>query len=637
MRNNLGEIMWRQRAILLVSLLFQVLQNVASNKHVCPPSSCGKISNISHPFRLKGDPKRCGNSRYELVCEDNVTVLYLYSAKYHVQAINYDNFTIRVMEPGLIQQPNCSSLPRFFLSQSNFTNNKDPYQPMPYRSWFSSNYSMEHTFRHIVFLKCINAVTDNTKYVDIASCDSKGYTYAVADLKAKEVEVGCHGMVVSPTSLWDFHTNTNNYSDTLIYKALAYGFEISWMEFACKELCGRYTHCYFNTTAQKLDCYPGCSTIPWLDGPKCGIREQLLAWAGIIITVAMYVILASWVCKYLFGVPLIIAFAIYKWRKRHVSLYEGIENYLEQNNLMSIRYSYKEIKKMGGGFKEKLGEGGYGSVFKGKLRSGPTVAIKMLNKSKGNGQDFINEITTIGRIHHHNIVQLIGFCVEGSKRYLVYEFMPNGSLDKIIFSKDGSVQLSYDKIYDISIGVARGISYLHYGCEMKILHFDIKPHNILLDENFIPKISDFGLAKLYPINNSIVTMTQVRGTRGYMAPELFYKNVGRISHKVDVYSFGMLLMEMTSKRKNLNPHEERLSQIYFPSWIYDHLEEERDIETEDITDEEKKIIKQMIIVALWCIQLNPNDRPSMNKVIEMLEGDIKSLKIPPRPTLTPHE
>jgi len=189
------------------------------------------------------------------------------------------------------------------------------------------------------------------------------------------------------------------------------------------------------------------------------------------------------------------------------------------------------------------------------------VGIKILGKYKGNGQDFISEVATIGTIHHQNVVQLIGFCVSNSKRVLIYEFMPNGSLDNFIFPKDGSVHLSYEQIYNISIGVARRISYLHNGCEMQILHFDIKPHNILLDQNFIPKVSDFGWTKLYPIDNSIVTMTVARGTIGYMAPELFYNNIGGISHKADVYSFGMLLMKMVSKRKNLNPHAERSSQL----------------------------------------------------------------------------
>jgi len=319
-------------------------------------------------------------------------------------------------------------------------------------------------------------------------------------------------------------------------------------------------------------------------------------------------------------------------------MFDYIEIYLQQqNNLMPIGYSYKEIKKMTRGFKDKLGEGGFGTVFKGNLRSGPGVAIKMLGKSKGKGRDFISEVATIGRIHHLNVVQLIGFCAEGSKRALVYEFMPNGSLDKFIFSKEGSVNISYSQIFDISIGVARGIAYLHHGCEMKILHFDIKPHNILLDENFTPKVSDFGLAKLYPIENSIVTMTAARGTIGYMAPELFYKNIGGVSYKADVYSFGMLLMEMASKRKNLNAQAEHSSQLYFPLWIYDQFRQEGEIEIEDVTEEEKKIVKKMIIVALWCIQLKPDDRPSMRKVVGMLEGDGESLEMPPKPTLYPHE
>ncbi|KAB1205155.1 hypothetical protein CJ030_MR7G016799 [Morella rubra] len=179
-------------------------------------------------------------------------------------------------------------------------------------------------------------------------------------------------------------------------------------------------------------------------------------------------------------------------------MYDAIEKFLQShNNLMPIRYSYSEIKKMTNNFKDKLGEGGYGTVFKGTLRSGQHVAIKKLGKSKANGEEFISEVATIGRIHHINIVQLIGFCVEGSTRALLYEFMPKGSLNNYIFSEEKSVLLGYQKLYDIALGVARGIEYLHQGCDMQILHFDIKPHNILLDDNFTPKIFDFGLAKLY--------------------------------------------------------------------------------------------------------------------------------------------
>jgi serine/threonine protein kinase len=316
-------------------------------------------------------------------------------------------------------------------------------------------------------------------------------------------------------------------------------------------------------------------------------------------------------------------------------MYDNIENFLQSySNLMPIRYSYSEVKKMTKGFKEKLGEGGFGTVYKGTLQSGRLVAIKMLSMSKTNGQDFINEVATIGRIHHVNIVQLIGFCVEGSKRALVYEFMPNGSLNRYIFFSEVSTLLSYDKMYDIALGVARGIEYLHQGCDMQILHFDIKPHNILLDENFIPKVSDFGLAKLYPVNDNIVSLTAARGTLGYMAPELFYKNIGGVSYKADVYSFGMLLMEMAGRRKNLNVIAEHSSQIYFPTWAYGQLNDGNDIEMEDATEEEKKIGKKMIIVALWCIQMKPNDRPSMNKVVQMLEGEVECLQMPSKPFLS---
>jgi len=348
-------------------------------------------------------------------------------------------------------------------------------------------------------------------------------------------------------------------------------------------------------------------------------------------------LLPSFIMRFTLGLVVFFALLIYTCRRRHTSIYENIEVFLRGSTLIPIRYSYKDIKKMTRSFKVKLGEGGFGCVYKGKLISGPFVAIKMLGKPKGNGQDFINEVATIGRIHHANVVRLIGFCVERSKRALVYEFMPNGSLDKYISSKDDVINLTYKKMYEISLGVARGIAYLHQGCDMQILHFDIKPHNILLDENFIPKVSDFGLAKLYPNDNSIVTLTAARGTIGYMAPELFYKNIGGVSYKADVYSFGMLLMEMASKRRNLNPHADRSSQLFFPFWIYNQLIEEKEIEMDEITDEENSNVKKMFIIALWCIQLKPSDRPAMNKVIEMLEGNIENIEMPPKPSLYPNE
>ncbi|KAK3415696.1 hypothetical protein EUGRSUZ_H01564 [Eucalyptus grandis] len=342
--------------------------------------------------------------------------------------------------------------------------------------------------------------------------------------------------------------------------------------------------------------------------------------------------------KFILGAPCVLIFLILKWMRRHQATDANIEQFLQaHNNLLPIRYSYSDIRRITKNFKSKLGEGGYGSVYRGILRSGNEVAVKILNKPKCNGQDFISEVRTIGRIHHVNVVQLVGFCFEYSKQALVYDFMPNGSLDKHISYKDGDDPLDYKKMYEISLGIARGIEYLHRGCDVQILHFDIKPHNILLDRSFTPKVSDFGLATLYPTDRSIVLLTTARGTLGYMAHELFYKDIGGISYKADVYSFGMLLMEMAGRRRNINAHAERSSQIYFPLWVYDQLSKENELERVDVIEEERETTRKMIIVALWCIQLSPNDRPSMRKVLNMLEGDMDKLQLPPKPLLYPRE
>ncbi|KAK8713292.1 hypothetical protein V6N13_148513 [Hibiscus sabdariffa] len=355
---------------------------------------------------------------------------------------------------------------------------------------------------------------------------------------------------------------------------------------------------------------------------------------GIASLLIAIIICARCVCV----CPFVVCLFIKKFRRRHSSKFVVVEAFLQnQNNLMPINYSYSQIKTMTKGFKNKLGEGGYGCVYKGKLRSGRDVAVKILDKSKCNGQEFINEVMTIGRIHHVNVVRLIGFCVGASKHALVYDFMSNGSLEKYLFSQGSNNSLSCKKMYDIAVGVARGIEYLHKGCDIQILHFDIKPHNILLDENFTPKVSDFGLAKIYPIEKSIVSLTGARGTMGYMAPELFYKNIGGISYKADVYSFGMLLMEMASKRKNLNVNVEHLSQIFFPSWVFEQLSLGKEIEIGEMTDEEKELVKKMMMVSLWCIQTKPSDRPSVGKVVEMLENEIQGLQMPPKPFLSLRE
>lgn len=191
-----------------------------------------------------------------------------------------------------------------------------------------------------------------------------------------------------------------------------------------------------------------------------------------------------------------------------------VEKFLEDyKGLKPTRFCYSDIRRMTNEFSEKVGEGGYGIVYKGKLTSEISVAVKVLNNTKEKGgEEFVNEVSTMGRIHHVNVVRLVGFCAEGFRRVVVYEFLTNDSLEKFIFQSESS--LGWEKMQEITLGIAKGIEYLHQGCDHQILHFDIKPHNILLDQNFTPKISDFGLAKLCSKEQSGITMTAARGTMG---------------------------------------------------------------------------------------------------------------------------
>uniref|UniRef100_A0A3Q7FVL8 non-specific serine/threonine protein kinase n=1 Tax=Solanum lycopersicum TaxID=4081 RepID=A0A3Q7FVL8_SOLLC len=323
--------------------------------------------------------------------------------------------------------------------------------------------------------------------------------------------------------------------------------------------------------------------------------------------------------------------------KRKGEDYRNVKAFLKSRGSLALRkYSYSEVKKMTEYFKNKLGQGGYGSVYKGKLHTGSLVAVKVLKESKGGGEEFINEVASISRTSHINIVSLVGFCFEGQHRALIYDFMPNGSLEKFIYdAKCGTNhQLGWHTLYNISLGIARGLEYLHRGCNTRILHFDIKPHNILLDEDFCPKISDFGLAKLCNNKESVVSLLGARGTIGYIAPEIVCKNIGGVSHKSDVYSYGVMVLEMVGGRKNVDEVIDCTSEIYFPHWIYKQIEQKKELGLTGIVEEEdKKLAEKMILVSLWCIQTDPSSRPSISMVIEMLQGELESLQMPPKPFL----
>jgi serine/threonine protein kinase len=273
-------------------------------------------------------------------------------------------------------------------------------------------------------------------------------------------------------------------------------------------------------------------------------------------------------------------------------------------------------------------------VFKGSLSDSTTIAVKRLDYAYQGEKQFRAEVSSIGIIHHINLVRLIGFCCEGSRRLLVYEHMPNRSLDLHLFQSDAT--MPWHTRYQIALGVARGLAYLHGSCQDCIIHCDIKPENILLDASFAPKIADFGMAKLLGRDFSRV-LTTVRGTAGYLAPE-WISGVA-VTTKVDVYSFGMVLLEIISGRRNsCAPCSCGADYgVYFPvhaacklleggpsiGSLVDHM-----LHGDVDLDEAERACK----VACWCIQDNEFDRPTMAEVVQILEG-LAEVSVPPMPRL----
>lgn len=308
---------------------------------------------------------------------------------------------------------------------------------------------------------------------------------------------------------------------------------------------------------------------------------------------------------------------------------------LEYASGAPVQFSYRELHRSTKGFKQKLGSGGFGAVYRGDLANRTVVAVKQLEGIEQGEKQFRMEVATISSTHHLNLVRLIGFCSEGRHRLLVYEFMKNGSLDHFLFSKESSGKLNWAARFSVAIGTARGITYLHEECRDCIVHCDIKPENILLDENYNAKVSDFGLAKLiHPKDHRHRTLTSVRGTRGYLAPE-WLANLP-ITSKSDVYSYGMVLLEIVSGQRNFDVSEET-GRKKFSIWAYEEFENGniRNIVDKSLAEQEVDMeqLERAVQVSFWCTQEQPSLRPSMGKVVQMLEG-IMDIERPPAPKAT---
>ncbi|XP_047941163.1 G-type lectin S-receptor-like serine/threonine-protein kinase LECRK3 [Salvia hispanica] len=300
-------------------------------------------------------------------------------------------------------------------------------------------------------------------------------------------------------------------------------------------------------------------------------------------------------------------------------------NFVEGISLQA--FTFKHLSEATKGFKEEVGRGASGTVFKGVLQHGQKmVAVKRLEKEVTQGErEFQTELKTIGKMYHRNLVRLLGYCLDGAHKLLVFEYMSNGSLADILFNQQK--QLSWEERMEIARDISRGILYLHQECEAQIVHCDIKPQNILMDEKRCAKISDFGLAKLLK-QDQTNTYSGIRGTKGYVAPEWYLKQA--ITVKADVYSFGVMLLEIICCRKCVDSSKNE-DEAILEEWVYDCYSSRKigSLVGDEMVEERK--VERMVKIGIWCVQYDPSLRPTMKKILLMLEGTVE-IPIPPSPS-----
>ncbi|EFH48854.1 predicted protein [Arabidopsis lyrata subsp. lyrata] len=309
-------------------------------------------------------------------------------------------------------------------------------------------------------------------------------------------------------------------------------------------------------------------------------------------------------------------------------------------NSQPLRYDLKTIEAATNNFSgnNKLGEGGFGVVYKGTFPDGTEIAVKRLSITSRQGlQEFTNEVNVLLKLQHNNLVELLGYCLEGEEKILVYEFLSNKSLDVFLFDTMNQRQLDWTKRYNIIEGIARGILYLHRDSRHKIIHRDLKVSNILLDADMNPKIADFGLAKIFAMEQTRAETSKIAGTYGYMAPE--YRMHGQFSMESDIYSFGVLVLEIINGKTCSSIYQTDGTSCNLVTYAWRLWRKGLALELMDSTFEEdyqSEKVDRCIHIALLCVQENPADRPNLSTIISMLTSSQITLSIPNKPGFYVH-
>ncbi|XP_065876861.1 G-type lectin S-receptor-like serine/threonine-protein kinase At1g11330 [Euphorbia lathyris] len=423
----------------------------------------------------------------------------------------------------------------------------------------------------------------------------------------------------------------------------------------CKEACLN------NCSCVAYSYYTGLGCMSWavnlidtqtfsMGGADLFIRlayEELIENKRKIKTIIGVTVSAGIICI------LIVAYLLWRWLAKHIGSMKKSKNTLlnetnhttfsDADNINQVKlqelpvFTLQKLVTATDNFhtKNKLGQGGFGPVYKGEFPDGQEIAVKRLSRASGQGfEEFMNEVVVISKLQHRNLVRIFGCCVEGEEKMLVYEYMSNKSLDAFLFDPQRKRLLDWGQRFCIAQGICRGLLYLHRDSRLRIIHRDLKASNILLDQELNPKISDFGMARIFGVNENQANTQRVVGTYGYMSPE--YAMEGRFSEKSDVFSLGVLLLEIVSGRRNTSfyDNDEALSLLGFAwkLWIEGNAAALKDRILNDPSNDEE--ILRFINVGLLCVQEFAKDRPNVSTVISMLNSEIVDLPSPKQPAFS---